>query len=290
MIRTAMFKNTLHNFFQRVVKKGALDVIYASGTKCSYGDGTGSHLEIVFKDRGAERGCVLNPMLRVGELYMDRRFVIAKGTLYDVAQLMMNNRMRDHILPTAKWLMAPHFLFDRVKNFWRAKSESSQIAHHYNIDNRLYQLFLDDDWHYSAGHFEREGMTLEEAQLVKKRYLTAKLAVEADHKVLDIGCGWGGLDFYIAELTGAHVTGISLSEEQLKIARQRAINRGLADSTEFLHQNYRDVAGTYDRVISVEMLEHIGKHNYDIYFQKAFDVLDKFGVFVVQSTVRPAQR
>ncbi len=221
---------------------------------------------------------------------MDERFVITQGSLHQFAQLMMANRMRDHILPTAKWLMAPHFIFDRVKNLWRAKMESGQIAHHYNLDNRLYQLFLDDDWHYSAGHFEREGMTLEEAQLVKKRYITSKLAVEANHRVLDIGCGWGGLDFYIAELTGAHVTGISLSEEQLKIARRRAVNRNLTDKTEFLLQNYRDTTGSFDRIVSVEVLEHIGKNNYDVFFQKAFELLDRFGVCVIQSTVRPSPK
>ncbi len=282
-----MFEKLLRRFFAHTVTKGALEVTYASHTTQLLGDSTGEPVKIRFKDRGAERGFVLNPGLRFGEMYMDGRFVVDQGSFYDFIALMKHNAFRRSLPTSVKVLAAFHYVSDRIKNLWRARTERRMAAHHYDLDGRLYRLFLDDDWQYSCAYFEREDMTLEQAQLAKKRHVTTKLLVERDQRVLEMGCGWGGLALYIAELTGAHVTGVTLSEEQVQVARRRAANRGLADHTEFRLQNYRDVEGTFDRIISIGMLEHVGRQNYDVMFQKAFELLDRHGVMVVHAIGRP---
>jgi cyclopropane-fatty-acyl-phospholipid synthase len=165
--------------------------------------------------------------------------------------------------------------------------EKRNIAHHYDLDGRLYELFLDDDWQYTCAYFEHEGQTLEEAQLAKKRHVTAKLMVQPGQRVLEMGCGWGGLAMYIAEMTGAHVTAVTLSEEQAAAAQRRAADSGLAGKTEFRLQNYRDVEGSFDRIISIGMLEHVGPRNFAAMFKQSYRMLEKHGVMVVHAIGRP---
>ena len=161
------------------------------------------------------------------------------------------------------------------------------MAHHYDLDARLYSLFLDSDRQYSCGYFEQAGATLDDAQLAKKRHLAAKLLLrEADKRVLDIGCGWGGLALYLAEVAGARVTGVTLSREQLDVARERASELGLEERAAFHLQDYRDVAEQYDRIVSVGMFEHVGVSHYDSFFRTCARVLDRDGVMVLHSIGR----
>ncbi len=282
-----MIERSLQRFFERTVKQGSLEVTFASGVSQTYGDGSDAPIKIRFTDRAAQRSIAVNPAMRFGEMYMDGRFVIDQGSLFDYVALMKRNGFRRHLPNFVKFVTALHYVGDRIKDLWRAGAEKRMVAHHYDLDGRLYRLFLDDDWQYTCAYFDREDMTLEEAQLAKKRHVTAKLLVEPGQRVLEMGCGWGGLALYIAELIGAHVTGVTLSEEQVRIAQKRAINRGLSDLTEFRLQNYRDVNGTFDRIISIGMLEHVGRQNYDIMFKKAFGLLDRRGVMVVHAIGRP---
>ena len=274
-------------YFARTVKKGSLTVTYASGRVQALGDGTGEAVAIRFGDAGAERALVLDPALKFGETYMDGRLIVETGSLYDFIAVMKVNGYR-HTLPLALKIagLAPH-LVRWLHNVARAGAERRQVAHHYDLDARLFRLFLDADWQYSCAYYERGDEDLEEAQLAKKRHVTAKLWPRAGDKVLDIGCGWGGMAFYIAELTGAHVTGITLSKEQVAIARQRARARGLEHLTEFRLQNYRDVEGSFDRIVSIGMLEHVGKGNYHVMFSRAAQLLKKEGVMVVHAIARP---
>lgn len=282
-----MYDRLLAKFYARTVTKGSLEVTYASGQTEVYGDGTGETVKVRYKDKRAERGFVLNPVLRFGELYMDGTFAIDQGTLYDFVVLMKRNGFRRYLPGYIKAITAFNFVSDRIKNLWRAEAEKRMVAHHYDLDAKLYQMFLDEDWQYTCAYYEREDMTLEEAQLAKKRHVTAKLLVKPGNKVLEMGCGWGGLALYIAELTGVHVTAVTLSEQQVQIAQTRAKTRKLEDLTDFRLQNYRDVTGTFDRIISIGMLEHVGRQNFDVMFEKAYGLLDKHGVMVVHAIGRP---
>jgi cyclopropane-fatty-acyl-phospholipid synthase len=158
------------------------------------------------------------------------------------------------------------------------------VAHHYDLDHRLYRLFLDKDFQYSCAYFEHSGQSLEEAQLAKKRLITAKLLVEPESRVLDIGSGWGGLGLYIKQIGGAaDVLGVTLSTEQLAASRARAREEGLENSVRFALQDYRDIEGAFDRIVSVGMFEHVGPRYYGTYFRKCRQLLKPDGVMVLHT-------
>src|SRR6266508_1530932 len=181
---------------------------------------------------------------------------------------------------------SPSFVADEWNEANGRNRARKNVAHHYDLDGRLYSLFLDADRQYSCAYFETPGQTLDDAQLAKKRHLAAKLLIEHGSSVLDIGSGWGGLALYLAETSGAQATGITLSEEQLAFARGRAAERELADRVEFRLQDYRDVTGRFERIVSVGMFEHVGVGFYDAYFRKCAALLADDGVFVLHSIGR----
>jgi cyclopropane-fatty-acyl-phospholipid synthase len=160
------------------------------------------------------------------------------------------------------------------------------VAHHYDLDGQLYALFLDADRQYSCAYFENPDQSLDDAQLAKKRHLAAKLLVGNDDRVLDIGSGWGGLALYLAEVCRARVTGITLSQQQHAAARVRASEKGLAERTDFHLQDYREVSGKFDRIVSVGMFEHVGVASYGTFFRKCRDLLDDNGVMLLHSIGR----
>jgi cyclopropane-fatty-acyl-phospholipid synthase len=164
---------------------------------------------------------------------------------------------------------------------WRSRRN---VAHHYDLNRRLYQLFLDPDMQYSCAYFEFPDQSLEEAQLAKKRLIAAKLLVEPDSRVLDIGSGWGGLGLYVKQIGGAaDVLGVTLSTEQLELARKRAAEAGVADSVRFALEDYRNVKGSFDRIVSVGMFEHVGPRYYEAYFRKCRELLEPEGVVLVHT-------
>jgi len=160
-----------------------------------------------------------------------------------------------------------------------------RAPHHYDIDGAIYDLFLDSDRQYSCGYFT-EGADLEEAQLAKKRHLAAKLAIEPGQRVLDVGSGWGGLALYLAKVAHCEVTGVTLSNEQLKISRERAAREGLGRAVGFEFTDYRKVVGRFDRIVSVGMFEHVGVNHYGTYFRKVRDLLSDDGVALIHSIGR----
>jgi len=274
-------------YFTKTVKIGQIRVTFASGRHEIYGDGSEDLIAIRFATKKMQRQLILNPDLKIGEGYMNGDLVIEKGNIFDFLSLMARNGNRKHLPIFFKIVFVGMFLINRVKNFWRAATEKRDVAHHYDLDDKLFELFLDDDWQYTCAYFENDEQTLNEAQLAKKRHVTAKLRAGEGDSVLEMGCGWGGLALYIAEMSKAHVTAVTLSENQVKIAKKRAENRGLEKLTEFRLQNYRDVEGTFDRIISIGMLEHVGRQNYLSMFKKSFGLLKKEGVMVVHSIGRP---
>jgi cyclopropane-fatty-acyl-phospholipid synthase len=181
------------------------------------------------------------------------------------------------------WLRYPVRHIAQFNPRWRSKDN---VARHYDLDGRLYSLFLDADKQYSCGYFETPDAALDDAQLAKKRHLAAKLLIRRGDRVLDIGSGWGGLGLYLAEMTGANVVGITLSTEQLEASNARAAERNLAQSAKFLLHDYRDVAGPFERIISVGMFEHVGVDFYETYFNRCVDLLTDDGVMVLHSIGR----
>jgi cyclopropane-fatty-acyl-phospholipid synthase len=178
------------------------------------------------------------------------------------------------------------YLFRRLQHFNPRSRARHNVAHHYDLDGRLYRLFLDGDEQYSCAYFEAQDQSLDDAQLAKKRHLAAKLRINPGAKVLDIGCGWGGLALYLAEIAGAQVTGITLSQEQYKRAQNRAVERGLSRDTAFRLVDYRDVDGRFDRIVSVGMFEHVGVGFYDVFFRRCAELLADDGIALLHTIGR----
>jgi len=276
----------LRTFLKQIVQQGTLAVETATGARFVVGDGTGSPLAIRFADSGAARQLVLNPALAFGELFMEGRLVVTRGSIYDVLSLASSNlKLKEpHGIAKARTRLRTALRHLRQRNSeWRAKRN---VAHHYDLDGRLYDLFLDPDRQYSCAYFERPDQSLTEAQLAKKRHIAAKLLVEPGQHVLDIGCGWGGLALYLAEHCSADVTGVTLSKEQLGIAVGRARERGLGSRAKFRLQDYRAVSETFDRIVSVGMFEHVGVGYYGAFFAKAAELLADGGVMLLHSIGR----
>jgi len=190
-------------------------------------------------------------------------------------------------VPNWGWpLHAARYLKRRFQQFNPPRRARRNVAHHYDLDGRLYSLFLDADRQYSCGYFDSPDQSLDDAQLAKKRHLCAKLLLKPGQRVLDIGCGWGGLALYLAEIASADIVGVTLSQEQLGIARARAAEKNLTGAVEFRLQDYRDVERGFDRIVSVGMFEHVGVVHYDTFFRKCTEVLDDDGVIVLHSIGR----
>jgi cyclopropane-fatty-acyl-phospholipid synthase len=181
------------------------------------------------------------------------------------------------------WL---RYLVRHAQQFNPRPRSRNNVARHYDLDGRLYSLFLDADKQYSCAYFETPDATLDDAQLAKKRHLAAKLLIERSDRVLDIGSGWGGLGLYLAEMTGANVTGVTLSTEQLQVSNARAVEKNLARSAKFLLEDYRDIPGPFERIVSVGMFEHVGVDFYETYFRRCAELLTDDGVMVLHSIGR----
>jgi cyclopropane-fatty-acyl-phospholipid synthase len=276
----------LRTVFERLIRVGNLRVTTGGGSTFTFGDGTGTPAAIRFTTRAAERGILIDPALRFGEAYMDGGIVVEQGSIADVLAIVLGQR-HDGELPAwtrLRWLF--RYLNRRLRQFNPRSRARRNVAHHYDLDEQLYGLFLDADRQYSCAYFENGEQSLDDAQLAKKRHLAAKLLIAPDQRVLDIGCGWGGLSLYLAELCGARVTGITLSERQLALARARAAEKGLAGRIDFRLQDYRDVPQKFDRIVSVGMFEHVGVGFYDAFFGRCRALLDDNGVMLLHSIGR----
>ncbi len=272
-------------FLRRFIRRGSLTVTTAAGRLFKFGDGSGPPLAVRFTTKKAQRAVLFNPELSLGEAYMDGTFVVEQGSIADVLAVLF----RQERLTVPTWAQPWRFgryLIRRIHQFNPRSRSRRNVAHHYDLDGRLYTLFLDADQQYSCAYFETPDQSLDDAQLAQKRHLAAKLRVESGAAVLDIGCGWGGLALYLAEIAGARVTCITLSQEQYARAQQRAVERGRAQDAIFRLEDYRDVAGHFDRIVSVGMFEHVGVGFYDTYFRRCAQLLDQDGVFLLHTIGR----
>ena len=276
---------------KQFVRRGTFQVTTARRAIFKFGDGTGRRVAVRFISEAAQRAVMLDPELKLGETYMDGTLVVEDGSIADLLGIVLG-QTPDGMPPT--WAR-PQWLLRYLKRRWQQLNPPGRarrnVAHHYDLDAQLYSLFLDADRQYSCGYFETPDQSLDDAQLAKKRHLAAKLLIGRDHRVLDVGCGWGGLALYLAEICNARVTGITLSREQLARAKERAAEKNLTEAVDFRLQDYRDVAGTrlgrkFDRIVSVGMFEHVGVNHYDAFFRKCSELLADDGVILLHSIGR----
>ncbi|PWU13468.1 MAG: SAM-dependent methyltransferase [Bdellovibrio sp.] len=281
-----IMKALLQAFCSSLFKIGSVEIEMADGRRFTVGNGTGSQVTIRFNDVGAQALAIVDPDLRFGELFMDGRVDITQGTIFDALMLIAENLNRKDSQPWVRFLqhgrLAVRYL-RRPNNLMRSRRN---VSHHYNLDGRLYSLFLDNDRQYSCAYFEAEGDSLEAAQLAKKRHIAAKLLARPKDKILDIGCGWGGLALYLAKHCGAEVTGLTLSVDQLTVAQKRAAEAHLGGAVNFKLQDYRENEGRYDRIVSVGMFEHVGLAHYDAFFQKLACLLENNGTALIHTIGR----
>ncbi len=264
---------------KQVVKRGSLRLIDHDGKVRTYGDGTGRLLTIRLRDKGLHVALAANPYLKLGEAYMDGALTIDQpATIYELLDLILGNLGTNYPSRAFKAYAALRRMKRRIDQHNPIGKAQENVAHHYDLDGGIYDLFLDADKQYSCAYYANPSMSLEEAQLAKKRHIAAKLQIEPGMKLLDIGCGWGGLALTLAEETGALVTGVTLSREQHKIASQRAVERGLADRVQFHLQDYRTLTDKFDRIVSVGMFEHVGVGHYGEYFNGVKNLLNEDGV------------
>jgi cyclopropane-fatty-acyl-phospholipid synthase len=272
--------------FATLIRRGSLRVTTASGRVFRFGDGGAPAVAVRFTRRTSQWAVLLDPELRLGEAFMNGTFVVENGSIADVLRLVGEAAAVSCPLPWVQPLVLLRFLLRKLAQWNRRTTSRRNVAHHYDLDSRLYALFLDSDRQYSCAYFETPDAALDDAQLAKKRHIAAKLRLAPGQRVLDIGSGWGGLGLYLAEVCGAKVTGLTLSTEQLAVAQARARDRDLADAVRFRLQDYRDVPETFDRIVSVGMFEHVGVRFYDAFFRACAGALGPDGVMLLHAIGR----
>ncbi|MBM3517678.1 MAG: class I SAM-dependent methyltransferase [Alphaproteobacteria bacterium] len=276
----------LDRLIRPLIKAGCLTVIDAHGRVHRAAGLPGPAVTIRLQDRALHRQLFFNPSLKVGEAFMDGTLTIEGGDIYDfLALVLMNLGWGDgHWMQTLR--RRARELTRRLQQYNPVGRAQENVAHHYDLSDSLYDLFLDRDRQYSCAYHLSAGEPLELAQENKKRHIAAKLLLSAGHRVLDIGSGWGGLALYLSEVSGAEVTGVTLSVEQHKVSAARAAEAGLSKRVHFELKDYRELSGRFDRIVSVGMFEHVGVGHYGEYFAKVNELLHERGVMLLHTIGR----
>ena len=269
-----------------VVKTGRLTVVDANGKTWTVGDGGPPRVTLTLRDAKIGRAIAFNPHLKFGEAYMEGRLDITEGDVWDLMDLLGRNVGTGYGTPLAAAIARARRLYRRVLQHNPIGRARDNVAHHYDLDGGLYDLFLDPDRQYSCAYFETPDTSLDEAQLAKKRHIAAKLRLEPGNRVLDIGSGWGGLGLYLAQMEEVDVTGVTLSEEQHTLSSARALHQGLDGRVRFRLEDYRHLDPAFDRIVSVGMCEHVGVGHYQEYFDQVARLLDEDGVALIHSIGR----
>ncbi|NML10296.1 class I SAM-dependent methyltransferase [Sphingobium sp. AR-3-1] len=282
----------LDKLLLRLIRTGELILFEADGTRHDYGSPQEGRAPVTirFTDRGVPRAIARNPRLGAAETWMDGRLLVDGDDILGLVDLIQSNtaweKEEGDALRGNLFMSVAHSLISRLDRLnWKRRSKRN-VAHHYDLDGRLYDVFLDSDRQYSCGYFTDVTTSLEQAQTDKKAHIAAKLHLRPGQQVLDIGCGWGGMALYLNRVADVDVLGITLSEEQLGVARRRADEAGAADRVKFELVDYRDVTGTFDRIVSVGMFEHVGPPYYRRFFEKCRSLLAEDGVMLLHTIGR----
>ena len=276
---------------KRALKRGQLTIHHPDGAESVIGtpDPDLRPITVRFADWASEHAILRDPDLGAGEAFMDGRMIVDGDDIAGLLDLLFANNRHEAranvLVPSAvgKLGRVAKFSVQRVN---RARGAKRNVAHHYDLSDRLYSLFLDTDRQYSCAYFTNPANPLEQAQTDKKAHIAAKLALRPGMRVLDIGCGWGGMALYLHRHYGVDVTGVTLSEEQLAVARRRAAEAGVADHVRFELIDYREVGGRWDRIVSVGMFEHVGQPQFETFFAKCRSLLTDDGVMLLHTIGR----
>ncbi len=271
---------------KKLIVRGRLRVTLPGGETRSYGPGGGRDVAITIADRALVRQLMIAPEMGLGEGYMDGRLVIHDDALHDFMWLLLDNLNHADYPALAKVLQRGQQLMRRFAQFNPVGKAQANVAHHYDLSGALYDLFLDADKQYSCAYFAKPDMSLEEAQAAKKHHIARKLRIKPGMRVLDIGCGWGGMGLTLARDYGAQVVGVTLSKEQHAVATRRAAEAGLSDRVDFRLTDYRHLDERFDRIVSVGMFEHVGVPHYREYFGHVHKFLAEDGIALIHTIGR----
>jgi cyclopropane-fatty-acyl-phospholipid synthase len=275
------------SFVRRVLEWGKLTIVDAYGRRHENRGRDGPEVTVRLHDRALHHRLAINPHLHLGEAYMEGTLTIEQGTLFDFLDICTSNQgtflAKSWLGRTTKRL---DLLLRRLHQYNPAKRAQANVAHHYGLSDTLYELFLDGDLQYSCGYFTHPHDDIDKAQRDKKRHLAAKMLLRPGQRVLDIGSGWGGLALFLCESADCDVLGITLSREQLQVSEARARQTGRSGRVCFELKDYRDQTGSFDRIVSVGMFEHVGVNHYDAFFGKVRDLLADDGLAILHSIGR----
>ncbi|HEX8641422.1 MAG TPA: cyclopropane-fatty-acyl-phospholipid synthase family protein [Allosphingosinicella sp.] len=278
----------LDRMLAKLIKRGELTVIDHRGRTRRYGapDHELKPVTVRITDRMTPLRIARDPGVGTAEAYMDGRLVVEQGEILDLVLIIRRNRRWEDRAGKGRFLKKGSRLARPIAHLNWKRQARRNVAHHYDIGNDFYRLWMEADMQYSCGYFTDPGNSLEQAQLDKKAHLASKLYLKPGQRVLDIGCGWGGLALYLNRVADVDVLGVTLSTEQLQLARERAAAAGVADRVKFELMDYRDLTGTFDRIVSVGMFEHVGPPFYRAFFRKCRDLLEPDGVMVLHTMGR----
>ena len=275
----------LNGLLTKLIKKGHLVWIDHAGNELNYGDKSGECIKIKTSIPISGTKLILSPEIYIGELYMDGQLKVVDASIFDLLKLVFSNMTSEN----SHWILKLSRNISKMKskyiqNNFIIKSKKN-VAHHYDLSDRLYDLFLDEDRQYSCAYFKSTNDSLAKAQKNKKELIGKKLILKKNDKVLDIGSGWGGMAQYLAEKYKAKVKGITLSEEQIRYSNRRKKNNNLKN-VKFKLQDYRNEKGSYDRIVSVGMFEHVGTPYYLEFFKKVYQLLNERGIALIHTIGR----
>jgi len=277
----------LDPILRSLIREGSLTILDPKGGRKHYGDGSGIPIIVKIHDRATAWRLLLDPQLEAGEAYMEGCLTIEEGSLYDFLELLFRSMgLKPLVYPLCRVTESLRGLMRRFDQFNPISRSRRNIEHHYDLSGMLYDQFLDTDRQYSCGYFRSSEDSLERAQEWKKNHLAAKLLLSPGQRVLDIGSGWGGLALFLAKNFGVGVTGLTLSSEQYALSNQRVAESGLGEQVRFKMLDYRLEQGSYERIVSVGMFEHVGVGHYDEFFLKVSELLSDDGVMLLHSIGR----
>lgn len=285
----------LGQFLGSVIKQGTIAVHHPDGSTEQFGSPTEGFPDVAVRlaDKGVMRQILLDPRLGAAEAFMDGRLTLEQGDIMELIQLLRANRKWERggrLKEPGPVKRIKDKLAGRLDGLNNQRRSKANVAHHYDLSRDLYELFLDEDMQYSCAYWTSPDNTLEQAQLDKKAHIAAKLDLKTGQKVLDIGCGWGGTALYLNRKFDVQVLGITLSEEQLAVARERAEKAGVSDKVQFELIDYRDLAerdgGKFDRIVSIGMFEHVGAPNFATFFRSAANLMTDDGVMLLHTIGR----